>query len=345
MENLPVHMRIAMLTPSNEDVDSRKAAITALSSKWGKLTQIADILAKAEMIAASLGGDGQPAESLGMEVQNAVQKKASAFLFTESPLEVGICAGVAALSILQEPHKTSGWTTVDVYSNALWSSLGFQPPLQDEKREKLRQEVLELAQKRSREAADKVRERKAVPDMADLTVTLEEGEEETKTETNFKKASGATIEALRRNAALDREELDFLWWVQLSRSRLLNRQFASMPEPLRLVTSGIEAANQLRRLPADLHYELVLRTVEDDPEIDLPELIEIIGDDRAELAGAVNTTRIAQHPTIFPFLHALSTGEAGGVAANEKRKASTWAGRALLEAGLNRMCENGLMKL
>ena len=68
-------------------------------------------------------------------------------------------------------------------------------------------------------------------------------------------------------------------------------------------------------------------------------------DDRAELAGAVNTTRIAQHPTIFPFLHALSTGEAGGVAANEKRKASTWAGRALLEAGLIRMCENGLMKL
>ena len=345
MDNLPVHMRIATLTPSNEDVDARRAAITTLSTRWGKITNVSEILGKAEMIAASLGGDGQPHESLGTEVQVAVQKKASAFLFKESPLDVGICAGVAAVSILSGAPSTNGWTTADVYSNVLWSALGFQPTLPDEKRENLRREVLDLAQTRSREAAAKVRERTVVPDMADLTVTIEEEGEEAKTTTNFKKATGATIEALRRNAALDREELDFLWWVQLNRSRLLKRQMAEMAEPLRLVTLGIEAVSHLRRLPADLHYELVLRTVDKDPELDLQELIEAIGDNRTVLAGAINTARVAQHPTIFPLLHSLATGEAGVAGGDQKRKASTWAGRALLEAALSRMCDNGVQKL
>lgn len=79
-----------------------------------------------------------------------------------------------------------------------------------------------------------------MPDqMGDLTVTIAEGAKPT---TTFKKATGATIEALRRNAVLDREELDFLWWVQLNRSRLLKRPIDGMAEPLRRVASGIEAA-------------------------------------------------------------------------------------------------------
>lgn len=342
MDNLPVHIRITSLTPTNEDVDARRAAIGELSSAWGKITDLGEILSKAEMIADSLGGDGQPYEDLGLEVQQALQKHASAFLYTESPLDVGVCAGAAALSILGSSPGTGGWTTTDAYSNILWSALAFQPTLTEEKREKLRCEVLDRAQQRSRSAADKARERTVVPEMGDLTVTIAEGAKPT---TTFKKATGATVEALRRNAALDREELDFLWWVQLNRSRLLKRPITGMAEPLRLVASGIEAASHLRRLPADLHYDLVLRTVDDDPELDLKELIEAIGDDRKLLAVSFNTTRVADHSSVFPLLHALATGEVDATGADEKRKASTWAGRALLEAGLSRMCDNGAWRL
>lgn len=342
MDNLPVHMRITSLTPTNEDVDARRAAIGELSATWGKTTDVGKILSKAEMIAESLGGDGQPNEHLGLEVQEALQKHASAFLYTESPLDVGVCAGVAALTILGGPPGADGWTTVDVYSNALWSVLSFQPTLTEDKRENLRREVLDLAQQRSRSAADKARERIIVPDMGDLTVTITDGAKST---TTFKKATGATIEALRRNAALDREELDFLWWVQLNRSRLLKRPISAMAEPLRLIATGIEAASHLRRLPADLHYDLVLRTIDEDPELDLKELIKVIGDDRKLLIAAFNTARAANHSSVFPLLHALATGEVDGSGTDNKRKVSIWAGRALLEACLSRMCDNGALKL
>ncbi|MCF6117156.1 hypothetical protein L2449_09545 [Mesorhizobium muleiense] len=342
MDNLSVHMRITSLTPSNEDVDARRITIRKLSANWGKITDVDKILNKAEMIADSLAGDGQPFEDLGLEVQEALQKHASAFLYTESPLDVGVCAGNAALSILAGVPGTGGWTTAEVYSNALWSALAFQPNLTEERREILRREVLDLAQKRSRLAAEKARERSPVPDLGNLAVTIAEGAEPT---TTFKEATGATIEALRRNAALDREELDFLWWVQLSRSRLLNRAFVGMAEPLRLVACGVEAAGHLRRLPADLHCDLVLRTVDDDPELNLKELIEVIGEDRQVLAASCNSTRVARHSSVFPLLHALATGEVDTAGADEKRKASIWAGRALLEASLSRMCDNGAGKL
>ncbi|MGO6740065.1 GTPase-associated system all-helical protein GASH [Rhizobium ruizarguesonis] len=342
MDNLPVHIRITSLTPTNEDVDARRAAIDELSAAWGKISDVGEILNKSEMIADSLGGDGQPYDDLGEEVQEALQKHASAFLYTECPLDVGVCAGVAALSILSSSPGTSGWTVTDVYSNALWSALTFQPSLTEQKRERLRLEVLDRARQRSQSSADKARERTVVADMGDLVVTIAEG---AKPSTTFKKATGATIEALRRNAALDREELDFLWWVQLNRSRLLKRPIGGITEPLRLVASGIEGASHLRRLPADLHYDLVLRTVSDDPELNLKELIEAIGDDRELLAASFSKTHAAKHSSVFPLLHALATGEVNVAGADEKRKASTWGGRALLEAGLNRMCDNGGLQL
>lgn len=342
MDNLPLHMRITGLTPSNEDVDARRSAVSELASAWRKITDVNQILGKAAMIATSLSGDGRPVEDLGMEVQHAVQTHASAFLYEESPLDVGICAGMAALSILGTAPGIDGWTVPDIYSNALCSALAFQPVLPDEKREKLRREVFDVAHQRSRESADKARERSVVPDLLDLTVTIAA---ESKVTTNFKKATVNTIEALRRNAALDREELDFLWWVQLNRSRLLNRPMAALPEAARLVASGIEAAGHLRRLPASVHYDLVLRTLDQDPELDLAELMDVIGDHRETLAASYGSGIIAQFPTVFPLLHAIATGNAVGAGAKMRRKVSTWGGRALLEAGIHRMHVNGAMKL
>ena len=342
MDSIPVHMRITGLTPSNQDVDSRRAAVAELSASWGKITNVNHIFDKAASIAESLGGAGTPSPSLGEEVQGVLQKHASAFLYSESPLEVGVCAGMAAVSIMKAEPGTSGWRITDVYSNALWSALTFQPSLEDVKRENLRREVLELAQSRSVKSANQARERGVVPDPLDLTVTIDEGNKVT---TNFKNSVTNTIETLRRNAALDREELDFLWWAQLTRSRLLNRPLAGIAEPTRLVASGIEAAGHLRRLPADVHCDLVLRTVDEDPELDLGELLGVISDDRAVLGGRFLSGSAAAHPSVFPLLHALATGTAAGAGTHVKRKASTWGSRALLEAALFRMASTGTINL
>jgi hypothetical protein len=73
--------------------------------------------------------------------------------------------------------------------------------------------------------------------------------------------------------------------------------------------------------------------------------VKAIGDDGALLAKSFNTTRAAAHSSVFPLLHALASGDVGVSGAEVKRKASQWAGRALLEAGVMRICDNGVLKL
>lgn len=339
-DNIPVHLRITGLTPSNEDVDSRRAAVADLATTWGKIKDADQIVAKASAIAEALGGDGSPTAELGTEVQAAVQQHASAFLYAERPLEVSVCAGMATVTMMQTEPGTNGWTILDVYTNALWSALAFQPVLVEEKRENLRREVLERAQKRSLDSAEKARERESVVEPIDLVVTIAE---ENKVTTNFKKAALGTIAALRRNATLDREEIDFLWWSQLSRSKLLNRPMSKISEATRLVASGIEASGHLRRLPAEVQRDLVLRTADADPELDLPTLLAEIGDDRTALAGGIQAQNVTNFPIVFPLLNAIVTGAAEYEGAKEKRTASTWGARALLEGALSRMMSTGLV--
>ncbi|HDV6370367.1 TPA: GTPase-associated system all-helical protein GASH [Burkholderia cepacia] len=339
-DNIPVHLRITGLVPSNDDVDSRRAAVTSLAKAWGKISNVNQIVGKAAAIAASLGGDGVPAVDFGTEIQVAVQKHASAFLYAERPLEVGVCAGMAAVSMMSSVPGDHGWKIVDVYTNALWSSLGFQSALKDDKRENLRREVYDRALQRSLESAERARERQSVAEPVDLVVTIAE---EDKATTNFQTAAMNTIAALRRNAALDREEIDFLWWSQMSRSKLLNRPLAKIAEATRLVAMGIEASSHLRRLPAQVHRELVLRTTDSDPKLDLAELLAEIGDDRAALASGVHQQSVTAYPTVFPLLNAIVTGALDCEGAKEKRLASAWGARALLESALSRMMNMGLL--
>jgi hypothetical protein len=342
MKNIAVHMRISGVTVSDEDVNSRRAAATSLATSWGKEKTISKILSKAADVAEALGGDGNPAPSLGSEIQGAIQKKSSSFLYEERPLEVGVCAGMAMLSNLSATPSSHGWTTADVYASALWLTLAYQPVLEVERRESLRREVLDAAKHWVVTAAQKARQRTDVQDISAVEVTIDESKV---VKNNIKEAVTSTLEALRRNAALDREELDFLWWVQLGRSRLLNKQLLSVAEPTRIVAAGIEAAKMLRRLPCEVHRELVLRTLDQDSELDLTEILAIIGEDRALLGAAFVDGNVAAHPAVFPLLHALATGNVSGAGATVKRRVSEWGERALLEAGFARIVSQGAGKL
>ncbi|UCV07035.1 GTPase-associated system all-helical protein GASH [Dechloromonas denitrificans] len=342
MKNIAVHMRISGVTVSDDDVNSRCAAATSLATSWGKEKNVSKILSKAVDVAEALGGDGNPPPSLGSEIQGAIQKKSSSFLYEERPLEVGVCAGMAMLSILSATPSNHGWLTADIYAIALWSALAYQPVLEAERRESLRQEVLGAAENRVATAAEKARQRTDVPDPSNVEITIDETKA---AKNNFKEAMAGTVEALRRNAALDREELDFLWWAQLGRSRLLKRQLSAVAEPTRIVTAGIEGAKMLRRLPCEVHREIVLRTLNQDTELDLTEMLAAVGDDRTALGAAFVEGSVAAHPTVFPLLHALATGEVVGSSAAVKRRISEWGERALLEAGFAKLILQGPGKL
>lgn len=342
MDNIAVHMRITGVAVTDTDVDSRRAAATSLASSWKKEKSATAIIAKAADIAAALGGDGNPPPSLGGEIEKVIQKKSSSFLYQERPLEIGVCAGMAMVSILAATPGNNGWTVSDVFGNALWSAMEYQPVIEGERRETLRREVLDAAKNWATASAEKSRERTEVPDPSTVTITIDENNAATN---NFKGAVTDTVEALRRNAALDREELDFLWWAQLGRSRLLNKPQSVISEPTRIVAAGIEGARMLRRLPCEVHREIVLRTLDQDPELDMAEMLGAIGNDRAALAAEFNVDNILAHPAVFPFLHALVTGDADGPGAALKRRASEWGARTLLEAGFLKMISQGVGRL
>jgi hypothetical protein len=335
MENLAVHMRIIGSQVSNDDVDTRQSAITDLSSVWLEKRSVEQCLATATGIARALHDDVPPA-ALGAEVQTAVQKYASAFLYKESPFEVGIVAGMALIEIAKtNPRPTSEFTTSEVLAAAVWSSLSYQQPLAETRREALRSEALKAAEGYVTRSAEASRARSPVGDFEKLVITLAApANTEGTASSNFEKASSATITALRRNAALDREELEFLWWAQLSRSRLIGKQLTSLAEPVRLVAAGIEGSAHLRRLPCEVHRDIVLKTLDRDPELDLKKLLSTIGTDREKIGGQYADGMATKWPDVFPLLSALATGEANGPEHAVKRHASTWGARALLEAGM-----------
>lgn len=195
---------------------------------------------------------------------------------------------------------------------------------------------------RSSNGAEAARQRSQVTDFGDFSIVAGD---EAKVPAAFRKATVSTIEALRRNAALDREELDFLWWSQLSRSRLLNRPLANIDEPVRVVAAGIEAAGYLRRLPCEVHRDVVLRTTHANPELDQIQLLAAVGDDRVVLGKQYVEGVVSRAPQVFPLLHALATGSAAVNGAWVKRTTTEWGARALLEAGLAKMHTSGLAKL
>lgn len=344
MSTLANHMRITGLQVTNDEVDSRSAAIKALRISWGKITTVDNIFLKAVDVAAALGGDGVPSDVLGKEVEVAVQKKASAFLYADRPLDVGIVAGMVVTEIVSvAPGDSSGWLIADVWAAALWSALSFQQPLADEKREALRMSVLQAAYNRSRAGAEKARERITVPDFG--AVTFVAGSEAEFGEV-IKAAAGPTIEALRRNAALDREELDFLWWAQLRRSRLLKRPLDAIGEVARVVAAGIEGATYLRRMPCEVHREIVLRTIDINPTVTLAGVLDALKGDREILATVFAAGLPAGGATLFPLLDAIIRGEAAdSSAARLDRSAEDWGARALLEAALVNMRSSGPRKL
>jgi hypothetical protein len=354
MENLPVHMRITGTHVSNEDVNMRRLAIKDLSEAWRGSKTVEQSLAKATDIARALHDDVPPA-ALGAEIQTAVQKHASAFLYEDTPFEVGIVAGMAFTEVAKaKPSATSEWMTSEVLTAAVWSALSYQQPLAETKREALRSEVLKAAEGYVTHAAEASRARSSVKDFETLVITLtvpatREGNANAEAlptaSSNFEKATLATITALRRNAALDREELDFLWWAQLGRSRLLGRQLASLAEPVRLVAAGIEGASHLRRLPCEVHRDIVLKTLDKDSELDLRKLLTTFGVDREKIGGRYADGIATRWPAVFPLLNAIATGEANGPEHAVKRLASTWGARALLEAGMIQYFQTGAAKL
>jgi hypothetical protein len=147
---------------------------------------------------------------------------------------------------------------------------------------------------------------------------------------------------LRTNAALDREELDLLWWMLGERSGILGKPLESLSIPSRAIITGLELGALMRRVPSQSHRNLVMRNVGVSEPMSLPELLVSVGDERTSISETLSKCALlADAPSVFPLLAALRSGGAVGDAAAQRRSLADWAFRALLERAVVHIHDSG----
>ncbi len=333
MTSYPTHIRIFDADPTDDLVKKRTLSIKELSAKFLSGQAGLDSLRRANDLAIAIEAKGRLSDVLSDSVAAAVSKQATAFVKEGQDLQILVCGMLAAITALQTSNPSTGaLLTPDVLASGLWSALSFQPVRSEAKIEALRQELLEQAQRHVRVTAASARVRKAVPD---FKVSLSDGGDAATQAEAMATGAKATITALRENAAVDREELDLLWWIQSDWSELLDRRFAGAPVEAAAIASGLECGRLLRRMPGAAHRTLSLRHVGDGETMTLPELLKKLGDDRTKLAAAyADNTTLAACPAVFPLITALGSDKPTNPNGKIKRSLSEWGSRALLESAV-----------
>lgn len=331
MSIMAKHSQIIWAQPTDADVAARNKAVAKLRTLLCQLSTRGAIKA-AGAIADSFREKALP-EPLAAEVQTAISNESPAFVLTGNELQGTVCLAVAALALVeQQVVGRSAWSSVDALAAALWSALTFQDQIDNAKVEELRQKLIAACRARVAAVARDSRSRHEVPDVGTLTIP-EADTAGTRANNAYRKATAPVIAALKNNQELDREEIDFLWWVITDYSAVLDCPLAAKDPPTRAIAAGLEGARMLRRLPGDGFRHAVLRLVGPTEAIPLPVLVTALGEDRARLAVGPDQSLPSNHPTVFPLLAALATtGDVDG--STPALDARGWGARALLEASI-----------
>lgn len=331
MSSIATHVRIFDATPADDLVTKRTSAIKDLAGKFTKGVAVGTTMAYASDLAIALGDEKKLSATLSADVEASIRKTAKAFIADGQQLQMTVCAALGAIDALGTKRNSSpNVLTVDVLAIALWSALGFQKPRKEAKIEALRLELLELARAHVLTAATMTRRRHNV-EIA--KIALPEAYEPAAVAKAIDTATSSALEALRANAAADREELDLLWWVITDWSTLLGERFSAASNvTAAALASGIEAGGLLRRMPDEAHRHLALRHANGGDAVALKGLLQALGDVREALAEPYAAFDfVPQCPAVFPLANALLAGSAPTERPPVQRSIAEWAERALLE--------------
>ncbi len=313
----------------NVAVESVQARISDFGDPWIALR-----------LASALGSsvaDGRVRDEVATLVEKAIVDAGSAaFVRDNHDTEIIVVALVAALDLFRRDSSGGIRCPIDLLAAGLWSALSFQSTVKQESLELLRQEVLVASRSRMMSVAERSRARAHVPEIGLLTLP-EDQPTSGRANTAYRRATEPVIKALRENAELDREELDFLWWAIEDWSDTLGRRLSDVDPLVRAVVAGIDGSLKLRRLPSSGHRNVVLRGIPSGTSADLGELLVALGDDRAVVAQSIVADRIGDFSTIFPLLATIISGESARAGSGIHRDAREWGARALLEGGLLRL--------
>jgi hypothetical protein len=333
MMDIAQHIRIFDKTPSDELVEKRTESINALSEKYSKLANVTDILNLAADLTRAVAKSSAFPDSRATEVEAVIREKSSSFVREGQELQIVTCALLAALKLLTEAKPSVAlWSRTDVLALGLWSGLGFQKPRTEERIESLRSELLTASREIALRSAVSARTRQ---DVGEVSIKTPEAYDQAKVASAVQNGMAKTIESLRTNAALDREEIDLLWWVLSGWSEFAVKHYSDMSEVAALISAAFEAGSLVRRLPGDAHKHLVLRLLKTDRAISLHEVLEELKGEREKLAMFFQSSNLLQgRDTVFPLIAACVAGKASARDGSRTQQLSDWAARALLESSI-----------
>lgn len=334
MSIMAKYARIFWAEPTDVDVAARNRSVAKLRAEFGALDSRTAIAIAAALVDALAGAELPP--ELSKTIEKAISDESPAFQMSGHELQGTVCAAVAALDLARDaPLDGGGWSAPDAMAAALWSGLALQPLLDNAPVEVLRKDLYDACRDRVRAIAKQARDRQHVPDVGKLTIPEEEPTV-ARAQTAYKRATEPVIKALKENADLDREEIDFLWWTLGDYSGLFDCPLADKAPFSRAIAVGIEGASRLRRLPSDGHRHVVLRQIGESESLTLEGLVGKLAEDKIQLAHGFAGTWAMAHPSVFPLISALPAG-AKPRESSVSLDARGWGARALLEAAIIRL--------
>jgi len=320
------YVRIFEMDPDDDFVTKREAAVKDLSAQFSKETNVTKLMAIGSGVCDVFRETSSVPDALQMQIESAIKEQSVSFVRDGRELEIGVCGVVAVTQMaISGTASKDHWTNSDVVAIALWSALSFLPACDALKLEELRVQAIDAARSRIVNAGLQTRARRPVPALGafgDDTIGKEA----------FAAAVAPVVDALRFNTALDREEINLLWWVLCGMSDILGCPLQSLSPVARAVTTGIEIGALMRALPTHAHRNLALRGVEGTESLTLTELLAALGADRLPIAASFkDEAMVDTAPLVFPLLSAIRSGSANGSGAHLAKSLSDWAARALLE--------------
>lgn len=320
------YVRIFDPNPDDDFVIKREAAVKDLRAQFGEMNNVPALMELGSGVCEVFRETPAMPDALQNQVEKAIQEHSVSFVRGGHELEMGVCGAVAVTQmVLSDVTAKEYWANIDVLAVALWSALSFFPACDAPKLEELRVQAIGAARARIKSAGLKTRTRRKVPAQGIFG-------DDTLTKDAFATAVAPVVDALRFNAALDREEINLLWWVLCGTSDIFEQPLKSLSPAARAITSGIEIGVLMRALPTQSHRNLAVRDLEDAGSLTLAELLAVLGEDRLPIAASFKSEALVDKaPLVFPLLSAIRSGSANGSCANLSRPLSEWSARALLE--------------
>lgn len=297
-------VRIFEPNPNDEFVDKRSRAIGTIKDKLkGKTLPVC--LSNAEGIAQAFS-QGRFPDALATELETAIKDASSSFIRTDQDLQMLVCGLGAALQLIEE-LRASERGGPELFVASLLAALAQLGPHSNSKVERLRQHIVVSAREFLEVQANASRARTTVP--AFDAAVASDAEAVDAYAGKVKRAADRTINALVTNAALDREELDLLWWSLADWSETLATKISLLPDGAAVMVSALEIVHKLKKLPAVSHAHIATRHIAAS-EIAFADFKNSLETHKATLQAQLDPTdKSAGYPHVFPLFRALLGSE------------------------------------